>query len=115
VLRNNSLVMYYADTSGQRETVRLLFGTVVVLYEDPGNLTQWAGIARWRKVQPASSLNGPPRPRMFNEDDNSMLWISVNTIVDIVGAAQVYYRRGVSTRKCLYIVDKHCYSDVDTP
>jgi hypothetical protein len=115
VLRNKSLVMYYADTSGQRETVRLLFGTVVVLYEDPGNSTQWAGIARWRKVQPASSLNGPPRPRMFDEDNNSMLWISVNLIVDIVGAAQVYYRRGVSTQKCLYIVDKHCYSDVDTP
>lgn len=115
VLRNNSLVMYYANTSGRSDTVQLLFGTVVVLYKDPANSAQWAGIARWSKVQPASSLNGPPRLRMFDEGDNSMPWISVNMIVDIFGAAQVYYQRGVSTQKCLYIVDKHCYSDVDTP
>lgn len=44
-----------------------------------------------------------------------MLWISVTLIVDVVRAAQVYYRTEGSVQKCLYIVDKHCYSDVNTP
>lgn len=52
---------------------------------------------------------------MFDQDDTSMLWISVTLIVDVVGAAQVYYRTEGSVQKCLYIVDKHCYSDVNTP
>ena len=112
--RNNSLVMYYSDTSARRDRVQLLFSTVVVLYKDPGDLMQWAGITKWRSVRPASSV-GPPRPRMFDQDDTSMLWISVTLIVDVVGAAQVYYRTERSVQKCLYIVDKHCYSDVDTP
>lgn len=39
VTRNNSLVMYYADTSVWRDRVQLLFGTVVVLYKDLGDLS----------------------------------------------------------------------------
>jgi hypothetical protein len=46
VQRNNSLVMFYADTTSRRDTVQLLFGTVLVLYKDPGNSTRWAGITK---------------------------------------------------------------------
>ena len=52
---------------------------------------------------------------MFDEHDNDLIWISVDRIVDLVGAAQVYYRRGISTEKCLFLVDKHCCSEVDVP
>ena len=117
VSRNNSLIMYYADlpASAQRDTVQLSFGTVVVLFEDPNNSSQWAGVARYRSVKPPSSTHHPPRPRMFDEHDNDLIWISVDRIVDLVGAAQVYYRRGISTEKCLFLVDKHCCSEVDVP
>jgi hypothetical protein len=46
VQRNNSLVMFYADTTSRRDTVQLLFSTVLILYKDPGNSTRWAGIAK---------------------------------------------------------------------
>jgi hypothetical protein len=115
VKRNNSLVMYYADAPGQASTVKLSFGVVVVLFKDPGDSTQWAGVARFRSVEASAPLNSPPRPRWFNENDNDLIWISIDRIVDLIGAAHVWYRRGVSTEKSLYIVDKHCFSDVDLP
>jgi hypothetical protein len=115
VKRNNSLVMYYVDAPGRASTVKLSFDVVVVLFEDPGDSTQWAGVARFRSVEASALLNSPPRPRWFNENDNDLIWISVDRIVDLVGAAHVWYRREVSTEKFLYIVDKHCFSEVDLP
>lgn len=52
---------------------------------------------------------------MFDEDINDIIWISVDLIVDLVGAAQVYYRKGANIAKSLFLVDKHGYSEVDTP
>ncbi|KZM18265.1 hypothetical protein ST47_g10591 [Ascochyta rabiei] len=75
----------------------------------------WAGVARYRKVQPASTEHYLPQPRMFDEDNNDIIWISVDRVVDLVGAAQVYYRRGTSIIKALFLVDKYGRSEVDTP
>jgi hypothetical protein len=115
VSRNNSLVMYYADppATAQRETVQLSFGTVVVLFEEPTNSSQWAGIARYRKVK--SPSHHPPRPRMFDEHDTDFFCIPIHQIVDLVGAAQVYYRRGALIEKHLFLVDKHSRSEEDVP
>ena len=113
VSRNNSLVMYYADLPAGAQTVQLLFGTVVVLFEEPTNSSQWAGVARFRKVKPPSSTPHPPRPRMFDEHDTDLFCIPVDQIVDLVGAAQVYYRRGVLIEKHLFLVDKRSYSEMD--
>ena len=81
--------MYYVDlpANSQRDTVQLSFGTVVTLFMDPANFSQWAGIVRYRKVQPASLKDHLPQPRMFDEDNNDVIWISVDRIVDLVGAA----------------------------
>jgi hypothetical protein len=117
VSRNNSFVMYYTDLPdiSTRTTVQLSFGTVVTLFMDPADSSQWAGVVRYRKVQPASVGDHLPRPRMFDEDDNDMIWISVDRIVDLVGVAQLYYRRGASIAKALFLVDKHGCSEVDIP
>jgi hypothetical protein len=54
-----------------------------------------------------------PRPRMFDEEANDMIWILVNQVLDLVGVAQVYYydneTRGIS--KLLFLVDKHGFSE----
>jgi len=115
VSRNNSLVMYYADppAAARRETVQLSFGTVVVLFKEPSNSSQWAGIARYRKVKPPSQ--DIPQPRMFNEHDTDFFCVPIDRVVDLVGAAQVYYLRGASTEKHLFLVDKHSYSEEDVP
>jgi hypothetical protein len=52
---------------------------------------------------------------MFDKDDNNIMWVSVDRILDLVGAAQVYYRRGASIAKSLFLVDKYSYSEEDTP
>jgi hypothetical protein len=52
---------------------------------------------------------------MFDEDDNNIMWVSVDCILDLVGAAQVYYRIGASIAKSLFLVDKYSYSKEDTP
>jgi hypothetical protein len=53
------------------------------------------------------------RPRMFDEEANNMIWISVNQILDLVRVAQVYYydnkTRGIL--KLLFLVDKHGFSE----
>jgi hypothetical protein len=114
--RSNAFVMFYADlpttqmrTHRERKTIS--FGTVVALFIDPANLSQWAGIVRYRKVQlPSTTV---PRPRMFDEEANDMIWISANQVLDLVGVAQVYYydneTRGIS--KLLFLVDKHGFSE----
>ena len=117
ISRSNAFVMYYTDipASSRRTTVQLSFGTVIALFMDPADFSQWAGIGRYKKVQPASAEGHLPRPRMFDEDDNDIIWVSVDRIVDLVGAAQVYYRRGMSIYKSLFLVDKHGYSEEDVP
>lgn len=52
---------------------------------------------------------------MFDEHDTGFFCIPINQIVDLIGAAQVYYRRGTSTGKHLFLVDKHAYSERDIP
>lgn len=52
---------------------------------------------------------------MFNEHDTDFFCIPIDRIVDLVGAAQVYYLRGASTEKHLFLVDKHGYSEEDVP
>jgi hypothetical protein len=114
--RSNAFVMFYADlpttqmrTHRERKTIS--FSTVVTLFIDPANLSQWAGIVRYRKVQlPSTTV---PRPRMFDEEANDMIWISANQILDLVGVAQVCYydnkTRGIS--KLLFLVNKHGFSE----
>ena len=52
---------------------------------------------------------------MFDEDDNNMIWVSIDRTVDLVGAAQVYYRRGASIAKSLFLGDKYGHSEQDKP
>jgi hypothetical protein len=118
--RSNAFVMFYADPPATRswsqgtpreQIAPLSFGTIVTLFTDPGNLSQWAGVVRWRKVQSASTTL--PRPRMLDEEDNDMIWISIDRIFDLVGVAQVYYydKDQCSISKRLFLVDKHGYSE----
>jgi hypothetical protein len=118
VSRSNAFIMFYANmqapprcTTSRDRRALLSFGTVVALFMDPADLTQWAGVIRYRKVQRAS--NSLPRPRMLDQQTNDIIWISVNCIVDLVGVAQVYDhntdRGGLS--KLLFLVDKQGYSE----
>jgi hypothetical protein len=117
VLRNNAFIMYYEDlpANSRRETVQLSFGTVVTLFMDPFDSSQWAGVAKYHKVQPASNDNCLPRPRIFDENTNSIIWILVDRIVDLVGAAQVYHYKGSTLCKSLFLVDKQGHSEIDSP
>jgi hypothetical protein len=115
--QSNAFVMFYMNGERHKRTLAnsmaapLSFGTIIALFIDPADLSQWAGIVRCRRVQLASPTL--PRPRMMDEETNDMIWISVEQICDVVGVAQVCYWDGGRASLCrrLCLVDKHGYSE----
>jgi hypothetical protein len=110
--RYNAFVIYYADIPANSFTATrpLSFGTVVTLFSDPANLSSWAGVVKHRNVR--RLRYDIPHPRRFEEDDNEIRWVSINLIIDVVGVAQVYYRKQGLVKKALYLVDKHGISEL---
>jgi hypothetical protein len=67
----------------------------------------------------ASVKYSQPKPHIlyhthadFNENQNEMIWVTIDQIVGLVGAAQVPYRHGAVLLKALYITDKDGYSEL---
>jgi len=115
--RSTAFIMYYAARNNPRgvTSTRLSFGSVEHFFEDPEDGSAWAGVLRWRQVQPAAELGRPPYPRRTVDDDSRIEWIQISLIVDLVGVAKVYKREGSALHCQLYVVNKRSWSELDQP